>query len=88
MWVNNTFDDLNFDKDGTGCVTLDEFMDALEFTDESTANAFKMLAGLDSCLTKGEWRKWILITKNTPDIRVDFMDRIYGGNCAYWTTTE
>ena len=45
-------------------------------------------AGDDNCMTIEEWEPLALAYKNNEGLfsRADFFDRIYGGNCDYWTS--
>lgn len=86
QFVDITFDDFNFVKEGDGCIRLSEFQDALE-TDSSYYNRqFSNAAGSDDCLDKDEWRTYVLqyYRDELWYSRADFFDRVYGGNCDFW----
>lgn len=59
---------------------------------ESESFAFDFIytsyAGDDNCMTIEEWEPLALAYKNNEGLfdRADFFDRVYGGNCDYWTS--
>ena len=87
-----TFDDFNFSTDNDDCIFLSEFQDALETDSWYYDNQYKN-ADIDGdyCMTIEEWEPFALQFYADDNIlysRADFFDRVYGGNCDYWTSTQ
>ena len=73
---------------GDGCITLAEFRDVMETDSAWFDSKFRDAAGADNCMSIEEWRHLVLKYKNDnwQHGRDDFFDRVYGGNCEYWTS--
>ena len=90
QFVDLTFDDFDFAVGSENCIILSEYQDAMETDSVFSDFIYSGIAGDDDCVTKQEWRDFVLKFKyDEPGYsRADFFDRVYGGNCDYWLSDD